>query len=164
LWLRNQLADGSSVITARRSILSISLMPSRSASKLQAVAAAIERGGRFLLGKRSMHKVVAPGMWCPISGRIDPGESEEEAVAREVLEETGLHVRAVEKLCATDTRDGTTTIHWWRVKTLDDAPALLLAHEHTELRWVSAAEMADLEPTFPEDLEIVKGGAARRPL
>lgn len=33
------------------------------------------------------------GQWCLPGGRVDAGESVAEAVVREVLEETGLHVR-----------------------------------------------------------------------
>jgi 8-oxo-dGTP pyrophosphatase MutT (NUDIX family) len=125
-----------------------------SGAKIVVVAAVIEREGRFLLGKRSLTKRSAPGFWHVVCGRVEPGESEAESVQREVLEETGLAVRAVNQVCRTDTRDGTACIHWWRVATEDDRPAQLLGDEHSELRWVSAREMRDLDPVFPEDLEL----------
>ncbi|MGE0592687.1 MAG: NUDIX hydrolase [Vicinamibacterales bacterium] len=37
--------------------------------------------------------------WRPLGGAIEFGESAEEAVAREVLEEIGRHVRCVKQLC-----------------------------------------------------------------
>ena len=43
---------------------------------------------RVLLTRRSDN-----GQWCLPSGGLEPGESLEEACVREVLEETGLHVR-----------------------------------------------------------------------
>lgn len=36
----------------------------------------------------------AKGTWSVPGGRVEPGESDEEATVREVLEETGLHVQA----------------------------------------------------------------------
>lgn len=123
-------------------------------TKQLVVAAVIERNGRFLLGKRSPSKRSAPGFWHAICGRVEPGESEPAAVEREVLEETGLLVRAVGQVWQADTRDGIAHIHWWRVKTLDERPEQLLQNEHTELRWVTLREMQDLEPVFPEDVEL----------
>src|SRR5688572_6404576 len=43
---------------------------------------------RILLTRRSDN-----GRWCLPGGRMEPGESAAEACEREVLEETGLHVR-----------------------------------------------------------------------
>ena len=128
--------------------------------KIDAVAAILERGGRFLLGKRSPHKT-APGYWCPISGRIEPGESQADAVVREVREEVGLTVRAIEKVAECDTHDGHAVIHWWRVEALDAAPARLANDEHSELVWATVAEMKRLEPVFLEDVEIFADAAMR---
>lgn len=123
-------------------------------SKLHVVAAIIGRDGRFLLGKRSAAKRSAPGVWHAVCGRVEPGESEVDAIQREVLEETGLWVRAVDKVWQADTRDGTARIHWWRVETLDARPARLLQDEHSELRWVNVPEMRELHPVFLEDVEL----------
>ena len=130
--------------------------------KVQVVAAILEREGKFLVGKRGAHKRSAPGFWCTITGRVEAGETEAVAVVREVLEETGLRVRPVEEIARTDTRDGSASIHWWVVGSLDDAPARLLGDEHTELRWVSVEEMRCLDPVFPEDVEIFARLVARR--
>jgi 8-oxo-dGTP diphosphatase len=128
--------------------------------KIHVVAAIIERDGRYLLGKRSLHKRGAPGFWCPICGRIEAGESQAQAVVREVREETGLSVRALNKVAECDTHDGGAVMHWWRVELLDDAPARLANDEHSELAWVSPEEMQALQPVFLEDVAIL-GRAAR---
>ena len=49
--------------------------------------------GRFLITKRVMTKAWAPGWWEVSGGAAVAGESSEEAVCREVLEETGIDVR-----------------------------------------------------------------------
>lgn len=48
--------------------------------------------GKFLITKRVMTKAWAPGWWEVSGGAVQAGETSEEAVAREVLEETGLDV------------------------------------------------------------------------
>lgn len=121
--------------------------------KRDVVSAVLERDGRFLLGKRSPHKT-AGGYWCPITGGVEAGEAQAEAMVREVREETGLVVRAVAKVAECDTHDGRCVMHWWRVLSLDDAPARLENDEHTELAWVTLDEMKRLSPVFPTDVEI----------
>ncbi len=48
--------------------------------------------GRYLITKRVMTKAWAPGWWEVSGGAVMAGEESEEAVRREVLEETGLDV------------------------------------------------------------------------
>ena len=52
--------------------------------------------GRFLITKRVMTKAWAPGGWEVSGGAAQAGEESEEAVRREVLEETGLDVKEAE--------------------------------------------------------------------
>ena len=52
--------------------------------------------GTFLITKRVMTKAWAPGWWEVSGGGVQAGESSEEAVRREVKEETGLDVRKAE--------------------------------------------------------------------
>jgi 8-oxo-dGTP pyrophosphatase MutT (NUDIX family) len=128
-------------------------------TKADVVAVIIEREDRFLLGKRSLQRPKAPGYWCPISGRVEAGESQDEAVVREVREETGLAVEAVEKVDECPTHDGSALMHWWRVRLLSEAPACLANDEHSELAWVTLEEMRRLEPVFLEDVAIIERAA-----
>ena len=48
--------------------------------------------GRYLITQRVMTKSWAPGHWEVSGGGVRAGESSEEAVRREVMEETGLDV------------------------------------------------------------------------
>ena len=48
--------------------------------------------GKFLITKRAMDKEWAPGWWEVPGGGVQVGEDSADAVAREVLEETGLDV------------------------------------------------------------------------
>ncbi len=57
-----------------------------------AVIVVVERGDEVLLG-RSPH--FPPGMFSTLAGFVEPGESLEQAVVREALEETGVHLGEV---------------------------------------------------------------------
>lgn len=118
-----------------------------------AVAAIIEYEGRFLFGKRSAHKRIAPLFWCPVTGKIEKNESEEKALVREVFEEVGLHVKPLKKICSTETKNQDLIIHWWTAKIIDGV-AYLKNDEHTELRWVTKEEMNNLDPAYQEDIAI----------
>ena len=58
------------------------------------VGAVIQEGGRILLVQRG--KPPAEGRWAVPGGRVEPEETIREAVAREALEDTGLHVEVGE--------------------------------------------------------------------
>jgi 8-oxo-dGTP diphosphatase len=60
--------------------------------RIRCVGAIIRDPGRRLLLVRRGHEP-AKGTWSLPGGRVEAGESDEAAVAREVLEETGLVVR-----------------------------------------------------------------------
>ena len=57
----------------------------------QAVIVAVGNGDRLLLGRQTGWP---PRRWSVIAGFVEPGETLEQTVAREVLEETGVRVRA----------------------------------------------------------------------
>ena len=54
------------------------------------------KDGRFLITKRVMTKNWAPGWWEVSGGAAIAGETSEDAVKREILEETGLDVTNAE--------------------------------------------------------------------
>ena len=66
-----------------------------SAKFVVAVAYVIEKDGTVLVLRRSPSKDHAPGEWETGSGRVEPGETPEQAVHREVREETGLQVEVM---------------------------------------------------------------------
>lgn len=58
-----------------------------------AIIVLVSDGERALLGRQASWP---PGRYSTIAGFVEPGESLEDAVAREVLEETGVHVGDIE--------------------------------------------------------------------
>ncbi|MGH3160139.1 MAG: NUDIX hydrolase [Streptosporangiaceae bacterium] len=117
------------------------------AGEIPCVGAIItDSGGRLLLIKRGHEP--GRGLWSVPGGRIEPGESDEQAVIREVAEETGLAVR-VGRLVGSvrrpapggavfGIRDYAATVTQGTLTAGDDAD---------EARWVDRAEMAGLALT-----------------
>jgi len=69
-------------------------LPMSSEGFVVAVAAVIVRAdGRVLAMKRSALKDAGAGLWETVSGRVEPDERLEDAMLREIGEETGLRVR-----------------------------------------------------------------------
>ncbi len=121
----------------------------------QVVAAIIRKDNKFLMGKRSLNKKTGAGYWSPICGRIEIGETESAAIEREVFEEVGLKVKARIKVAAFDTRDKSALINWWTVDIIEGEP-FLKNDEHSEIRWLSIEEMANLDHVFNEDIELFR--------
>jgi 8-oxo-dGTP diphosphatase len=119
--------------------------------RAHAVVPIVRRDGRVLVIKRGP-KVILPGYWCPPSGRIESGETQELAAVREVAEELGLVAKPVAKVWECPTDDGDFVLHWWIVDVdayeLDPDPG-----EVAETRWVTAEEFLELRPTFRGDRE-----------
>ena len=63
----------------------------------QAIIAAVTDGERLLLGRQASW---APNRWSVLAGFVEPGESLEQTVAREVLEESGVRVRSCQYLAS----------------------------------------------------------------
>ena len=63
---------------------------------IRVVAAEIERDGRFLITQRPEHATM-PLLWEFPGGRVESGETDEAALARELLEEMNLEVTVFEQ-------------------------------------------------------------------
>ncbi len=63
------------------------------AERIRVVTGSLVRGGRILLSQRTPTTLNFPLLWEVPGGRVEKGESDQEALAREFLEEVGLRVR-----------------------------------------------------------------------
>ncbi len=122
-------------------------------SRRQAVVAIIQKSNRFLVIKRSDYVEAAKGYWCPVSGGIEKNETQEEALAREVMEEVGLEVVAVRKICEIPSRDNQSFLHFWTTAIIS-GEASITSNEATDIKWVTLKEMRQLSPIFDEDIQI----------
>jgi len=86
------------------------------------------------------HGRLAAGMFSTLAGCVEPGESLEEAVAREVLEETGVQVGAVRYVASQPWPFPASLMIGFRaVATTFDV--VIDPEELTEARWFTAAEL-----------------------
>lgn len=128
---------------------------------VEAVVAIIARDRRFLFVKRSDHVAAGRGYWCPVSGRIEPGETQPAALQREVLEEVGLHVVADKKVAEGMSRDGAFLLHYWSCRIIAGT-AHVASDEATALRWLTVEELQRLAPVFEENVRVCEQIAHER--
>ena len=117
--------------------------------KPEAVVVVVRRAGQVLVIRRGPSASRA-GYWAPLSGRIEPGEREEEAVVRETREEVGLQVLPVMRAWECETDDGRYRLLWW-IADAESGDLVLHPGEVSEARWIAPDEFAELEPTFAGD-------------
>jgi 8-oxo-dGTP diphosphatase len=113
----------------------------------------LRRGGRLLVIKRAPGMIL-PGYWTPPSGRIEPGETQEQALVREVEEELGVKVTPIAKVWECPTDDGEFLLHWWTAE-IDSDELRLDPAEVADARWVTCEEFLKLEPTFSGDRDFM---------
>ncbi len=113
----------------------------------------LPRGSRFLVGRRAAHKP-APGYWTQVSGKLEPGESPEQALVREAMEEIGCQVLPLRRLREGLSHNGHFRLHYLLAELVEGEPAIC-DDELDELRWVNAAELRELSPHFRQDVELL---------
>lgn len=120
-----------------------------------AIVGVVLRGARFVAIRRGP-AVVFPGYWAPPSGRLEPGETQSQAVVREMAEELGLEVVPLAKVWECPTEDGHYTLHWWSARPVDDRALVPQPGEVSEARWVTREEFLALRPSFEADREFIE--------
>lgn len=121
--------------------------------KKDAVVAIIQKADRFLFIKRSDYIDIAVGYWCPVSGRVEENETQVEALEREVMEEVGLSVKALEKVCEIPSHNNLFTLHFWTTEIIS-GEASVTSNEATDFRWVTLEQMKQLDPVFEADIQV----------
>jgi 8-oxo-dGTP diphosphatase len=97
--------------------------------------------------------------WSLPKGKLDPGESWEQAAMREVEEETGLRCRLEEELEPAHylSKGKPKTVRWWRMSVVED-PGVGPDDEVDDLRWLTPGE-AMVQLTYEHDRDLVRSVA-----
>ncbi|GAA4489395.1 (deoxy)nucleoside triphosphate pyrophosphohydrolase [Microbacterium panaciterrae] len=121
--------------------------------QINVVGAVVMRDGAVLSAQRSQ-LMSLPGFWEFPGGKIEPGESAQEALTREMREEL-LCTVSVGELVETTTHEydfGIVTLTTFYATLIDAEPKLT---EHSEIRWIPVAELRSVE-WAPADMPAVE--------
>ena len=119
----------------------------------EVVAALIREGDRFMICRRPAHK--ARGLlWEFVGGKVEPGETKQQALRRECQEELAVTVWVEEEFAQVTHTYPDLTVHltlfWASIEA--GTPQKL---EHEDIRWITAGEIDQYE-FCPADLEILE--------
>lgn len=118
----------------------------------EVVAALIWHGDRFLICQRPAHKQRGL-LWEFVGGKVEPGETRQEALIRECQEELDITLDVGNVFYEVDHVYPDITIHLtlFYATIAQGTPKLL---EHNDLRWITVGEMGDYA-FCPADTEIL---------
>lgn len=117
------------------------------------VAALIWDGDKFMICQRPAHK--ARGLlWEFVGGKVEPGETKEQALIRECREELAITLDVISVFAETVHKypDITITLTLFNAKIAEGVPQML---EHNDIRWITPAEIPQYD-FCPADTEILK--------
>jgi mutator protein MutT len=120
--------------------------------RVTVVAAIIWKDDRILITQRFDH-VHLPGLWEFPGGKVEPGETLEGALQREILEELGVTISVEEEFfrIAHDYPTKSVQLHFFNCSILSSEPRPI---EVADLRWVGPQQLDRFE--FPAaDAELI---------
>lgn len=114
------------------------------------VCAVLVQKGRVLLVHRNAARAWAPNTWDAPGGHIEEGESDPQAMARELLEELGLRIRPETLVLVGRLRGPEYDARVFRVGAFAGKPANEAPHEHDRISWFSENELEQLNLADPQ--------------
>jgi 8-oxo-dGTP pyrophosphatase MutT (NUDIX family) len=113
--------------------------------------AALVHNGLVLMVHRHPIRHVYPDCWDLVGGHIESGESPQEAVSRECLEELGVRIRDPQPMAMTIS-DPAIDMWAFLVTRWEGEPVNAAPDEHDELRWFEPRDLADVRMANPAGL------------
>ncbi len=119
----------------------------------EVVAALIWDKNRFMICQRPAHKARG-SLWEFVGGKVEPGESKEEALVRECREELGVTVDVGDIFMEVTHKYPDITVHLtlFSASIREGVPQKL---EHQDIRWITAEEIGRYA-FCPADTEILE--------
>lgn len=126
---------------------------------IDVVGAIIKDGDRYLVGQRAANKSQG-GLWEFMGGKIEQGETPEQALARECREELSLEIEDEHIIDSVIHEYPEKTIRLILISCSPKSGSVPKALEHQQIRWVTRAEMDSLDfaPADRELMERIMGG------
>ena len=119
----------------------------------EVVAALIWDGGRFMICQRPAHK--ARGLLGEFAGgKVEPGETREQALVRECREELAVTVAPADVFMDVVHQYPDLTVHLtlFNASIVEGVPRML---EHNDIRWIGVDEIPDYQ-FCPADKDILR--------
>lgn len=120
---------------------------------VEVVAALIWKNGKFMICQRPAHK--ARGLlWEFVGGKVEPGETKEQALVRECREELAVTVEVQDEFMSLVHEYPDITIHLtvFNAYIAEGVPQLL---EHNDIRWIPPKEIKNYD-FCPADNKILE--------
>ena len=120
---------------------------------VEVVAALIWDGDRFMICQRPAHKTRGL-LWEFVGGKVEPGETKEQALIRECREELAVTVAVGDAFMEVVHQYPDITVHLtlFHSRIAEGTPQRL---EHNDIRWITPAQIPDYD-FCPADTEILK--------
>ena len=120
---------------------------------VEVVAALIVKDGRFMICQRPANKKRA-FLWEFVGGKVERGETKEQALIRECREELGVTVRPGALFCEVDHDypDISVRLSVYYADIVEGEPQKL---EHEDIRWITTCEIP-LYEFCPADKDILE--------
>ena len=120
---------------------------------VEVAAALLRDGDKLLICQRPAHKGNAL-LWEFVGGKVEPGETLEQALIRECREELDVTVAVGDPFMEAEHQYPDIHVHLtlFNATIAAGEPKRL---EHNDLRWVTAAQLGDF-PFCPADKEIIE--------
>ena len=121
---------------------------------IEVVGAIIRDDDRYLVGQRAANKSQG-GLWEFMGGKIELGETPEQALARECREELDLEIEDEHIIDSVIHDYPEKTIRLTLISCSPKSGSIPKALEHQQIRWVTRAEM-DTMDFAPADRELIR--------
>lgn len=118
------------------------------------VAGLLRSGKRFLLVHRSRSRRWYPDVWDFPGGHVEPGERPADALKRELFEELGIHIKAVDgcPIIRRQNPEADLDLSVWRIRSWCGTITNRQPTEHDAIGWFDQDELAGLKLADPSYL------------
>ena len=109
---------------------------------IKVVKALIKKSGTYLFLQRAPTSKFFPGLWDFPGGKVKQHEDINEALVREVQEETSLHIEPENKVADILLTEEGNKIHFLVFSTKPYKGKVMLSADHTDSQWLSRKDIA----------------------